>query len=68
MQLTSEGMLCLLYHEAKFNVVHGRYALDAEDYHRLAGLQVSPSTLKVVRLCASLSEAGYHRVCFMLCE
>lgn len=35
----NEQMLCLLYHEAKFNVVHGRYALYTEDYHRLAGLQ-----------------------------
>ena len=38
-------MLCLLYHEAKFNVVQGRYALYMEDYHRLAGLQVHISIL-----------------------
>ncbi|KAL8574241.1 hypothetical protein ACOMHN_065784 [Nucella lapillus] len=37
--VTNEQMLCLLYHEAKFNVVQGRYALYMEDYHRLAGLQ-----------------------------
>ena len=40
MFVTNEQMLCLLYHEAKFNVVQGRYALYMEDYHRLAGLQV----------------------------
>lgn len=39
--MTNEQMLCLLYHEAKFNVVQGRYALYTEEYHRLAGLQVS---------------------------
>ena len=39
--MTNEQMLCLLYHEAKFNVVQGRYSLYMEDYHRLAGLQVN---------------------------
>lgn len=37
--VTDQQMLCLLYHEAKFNVVQGRFALYMEDYHRLAGLQ-----------------------------
>lgn len=37
--VTNEQMLCLLYHEAKFNVVQGRYSLYMEDYHRLASLQ-----------------------------
>lgn len=38
--VTNEQMLCLLYHEAKFNIIEGRYVLYSEDYHRLAGLQV----------------------------
>ncbi|KAK6182084.1 hypothetical protein SNE40_009848 [Patella caerulea] len=37
--ITNEQMLCLLYHEAKFNVIEGRYVLFPEDYNRLAGLQ-----------------------------
>ncbi|XP_041352332.1 putative FERM domain-containing protein FRMD8P1 isoform X4 [Gigantopelta aegis] len=39
MQIQHEEMLCLLYHEAKYNVVEGRYAMFTEDYHQLAGLQ-----------------------------
>ncbi|XP_076434671.1 putative FERM domain-containing protein FRMD8P1 [Babylonia areolata] len=38
-QITDEQTLCLLYHEAKYNVVQGRFALTPQDYHRLAGLQ-----------------------------
>ncbi|XP_067680211.1 putative FERM domain-containing protein FRMD8P1 isoform X2 [Haliotis asinina] len=37
--ITNEEILCLLYHEAKFNVIEGRYPLHPEDYHTLAGLQ-----------------------------
>ena len=32
-------MLNLLYHEAKFNVLEGRYILQLEEYHFLAGIQ-----------------------------
>ncbi|KAL8576115.1 hypothetical protein ACOMHN_001465 [Nucella lapillus] len=37
--ITNEQILCLLYHEAKYNVVQGRFALTHQDYHRLAGIQ-----------------------------
>ncbi|XP_048259645.1 putative FERM domain-containing protein FRMD8P1 isoform X3 [Haliotis rufescens] len=37
--ITNEEILCLLYHEAKFNVIEGRYPLHPEDYHTLAGIQ-----------------------------
>lgn len=32
-------MLSLLYHEAKFNVIEGRYVLQPEEYDQLAGIQ-----------------------------
>ena len=38
-QIQHEEILCLLYHEAKYNVIEGRYAMYLEDYHQLAGLQ-----------------------------
>lgn len=37
--IQNEQMLCLLYQEAKYNVVEGRYILHTEDYHYLAGIQ-----------------------------
>jgi len=37
--LANEQILCLLYQEAKYNVVEGRYILHNEDYHYLAGIQ-----------------------------
>lgn len=36
---SNEYILSLLYHEAKFNVVEGRYVMIPEDYHALAGIQ-----------------------------
>lgn len=32
-------MLSLLYHEAKFNVIEGRYVVQPEEYDQLAGIQ-----------------------------
>ena len=32
-------MLNLLYHEAKFNVIEGRYVVQPEEYDQLAGIQ-----------------------------
>ncbi|XP_005100537.1 putative FERM domain-containing protein FRMD8P1 [Aplysia californica] len=37
--IQNEQILCLLYQEAKYNVVEGRYVLHSEDYHYLAGIQ-----------------------------
>ncbi|RUS91271.1 hypothetical protein EGW08_000983 [Elysia chlorotica] len=37
--IQNEQILCLLYHEAKYNVIEGRYILHEEDYHYLAGIQ-----------------------------
>lgn len=39
MKTSNETILCLLYHEAKFNVAEGRYIMDPSDYHALAGIQ-----------------------------
>ena len=39
LQIQNEQILCLLYHEAKYNVIEGRYILHEEDYHYLAGIQ-----------------------------
>jgi len=37
--IQNEQILCLLYQEAKYNVIEGRYILHSEDYHYLAGIQ-----------------------------
>ncbi|KAL4238362.1 FERM domain-containing protein 8 [Mactra antiquata] len=37
--ITYEQVLCNLYHEAKFNVLEGRYIIHPEEYHMLAGIQ-----------------------------
>ncbi|XP_052768145.1 FERM domain-containing protein 8-like isoform X2 [Mya arenaria] len=37
--ITHEQILCYLYHEAKFNVLEGRYILARDEYHTLAGIQ-----------------------------
>lgn len=39
MKISHEVMLSLLYHEAKFNVIEGRYVLQPEEYDKLAGIQ-----------------------------
>ncbi|XP_062572407.1 putative FERM domain-containing protein FRMD8P1 [Saccostrea cucullata] len=39
MRISDEVVLNLLYHEAKFNVIEGRYVLQAEEYDQLAGIQ-----------------------------
>ncbi|XP_062572405.1 FERM domain-containing protein 8-like [Saccostrea cucullata] len=39
MKISDEVVLNLLYHEAKFNVIEGRYVLQAEEYDQLAGIQ-----------------------------
>ena len=38
-QISQEQVLNLLFHEAKFNVLEGRYILQPEEYHMLAGIQ-----------------------------
>lgn len=38
-KISHEVMLSLLYHEAKFNVIEGRYVLQPEEYDKLAGIQ-----------------------------
>ncbi|XP_052275436.1 FERM domain-containing protein 8-like isoform X1 [Dreissena polymorpha] len=37
--IAHEQIQCLLYHEAKFNVLEGRYILARNEYHTLAGIQ-----------------------------
>lgn len=37
--ITDEQVLCYLYHEAKYNVLEGRYIMQSEEYHALAGIQ-----------------------------
>lgn len=39
MRISHEVMLSLLYHEAKFNVIEGRYVVQPEEYDQLAGIQ-----------------------------
>ena len=39
LQISNEVMLNLLYHEAKFNVIEGRYVVQPEEYDQLAGIQ-----------------------------
>ena len=39
LQISNEVMLKLLYHEAKFNVIEGRYVVQPEEYDQLAGIQ-----------------------------
>lgn len=39
MNICHEVMLSLLYHEAKFNVIEGRYVVQPEEYDQLAGIQ-----------------------------
>lgn len=39
MHLQDESMLSLLYHEARYNVLEGRYVLDRQYYDRLAAIQ-----------------------------
>nr|XP_022331009.1 FERM domain-containing protein 8-like [Crassostrea virginica] len=39
MKISNEVMLNLLYHEAKFNVIEGRYVVQPEEYDQLAGIQ-----------------------------
>lgn len=38
-KICHEVMLSLLYHEAKFNVIEGRYVVQPEEYDQLAGIQ-----------------------------
>ncbi|XP_069118995.1 FERM domain-containing protein 8-like [Argopecten irradians] len=38
-QLATEDVLSLLYHEAKYNVIDGRYIVSDRDYDILAGIQ-----------------------------
>ncbi|KAL3873478.1 hypothetical protein ACJMK2_036590 [Sinanodonta woodiana] len=38
-EIDNEQVLGLLYHEAKYNVLEGRYILHSSDYHILAGIQ-----------------------------
>ncbi|XP_045176193.2 putative FERM domain-containing protein FRMD8P1 isoform X3 [Mercenaria mercenaria] len=37
--ITYEQVLRILYHEAKYNVLEGRYILNSDEYHTLAGIQ-----------------------------
>lgn len=39
MQIPYEVELNLLYHEAKFNVIEGRYVVQPDEYDQLAGIQ-----------------------------
>ncbi|KAK3093563.1 hypothetical protein FSP39_017341 [Pinctada imbricata] len=39
MKIANDSVLSLLYHEAKYNVIEGRYVMSDEDYDRLAGIQ-----------------------------
>ena len=39
LKTSNEYILCLLYNEARFNVVEGRYVMNPSDYHALAGIQ-----------------------------
>ncbi|KAJ8309209.1 hypothetical protein KUTeg_014083 [Tegillarca granosa] len=39
MRISNDSALALLYYEAKYNVIEGRYVMNREDYDELAGIQ-----------------------------
>lgn len=75
MQISDEGILRLLYDEAKYNVLEGRYPCDIEDCELLGGLscclELGPycqekhtaSTLRYGRMYASLFILSYYISC-----